>query len=115
MTLLIFSFTEQLRVTPKESFLQSNQSVTLVWRYQSEDLKEHPFTQNFIFYNNDQLMDNEGGDATVAYFGKPYVDYKMEVKKPGIFTGEVGQLRSIAHVYGIDCEYERQFYHIQTV
>ena len=63
---------------------------------------------NFIFYHDGEQLGTEGGGATKTYPGKPYVDYELTTRKSGLLTGEVGQLKSTAHVYGVPCKYYRK-------
>ena len=44
-------------------------------------------------------MENEGGAASRAEPGKPYVDYILSVWEEGTYTGSVGNLTATAHVY----------------
>ena len=102
---LLSTGAEQLTVSPQQSFLQDNQSITLQWQYQSDVLLDGGPSPNFVFYGDGEQLETEGGQATRTYPGKPYVDYELTTRKAGLWSGEVGQAKSTAHVYGVPCKY----------
>ena len=104
---LLSTGAEQLTVTPQQSFLQNNQSITLQWRYQSDSLVDGGPSPNFVFYRDGERLETEGGGATRTYPSKPYVDYELMTRKAGLLQGEVGQVKSTAHVYGVPCKYSK--------
>ena len=102
-----FFILETLKVTPERSFLNQNLTVKLVWRFESEkiNITVGKFSKEFKFFHDGNEMEDAGGLATNIYTDKQYVDYKLEVKKPGTYIGIISQSNVTAIVNTVKCKY----------
>ena len=105
--MVYFFILEKLTVTPEWSFLNQNQTVKQVWRFESEkiNLTVGKFTKEYKFFHDGSEMEDEGGLANNIDPSKPYVEYKLEVKKPGTYIGIISQSNATATVKAVKCKY----------
>ena len=79
----------RMTVSPSLSFHHENRPVDLVYRFESEkiDIGRRPFQENFTVTSHGELIMH--GYANAIHIGKPYVDLKVKVDKPGSYLGTI--------------------------
>ena len=79
----------RMTVSPSLSFYHENQPVDLVYQFESEkiDIGRRPFKENFTVTSHGEIIMH--GYANAIHKGKPYVDLKVKVDKPGSYFGTI--------------------------